>query len=500
MAQVFLSYARKDASELARRLRADVEKAGHSVWVDVARVGGGDLWTLEIERAIRNCPVMLVCISEGYVDSPVCLDELQYAIAHHKRLIPVLVQEGIELPLPLIRTNYRDFSDPLRYEQELDLLLADLVRISRETAVEETGAGGQPRRRHSVYRRLVDVAYGIRANAFPAVLSAWMAAVFAERVVADRMIWTRDLRLAAALGEPSVHLVFLLCWLLILASLLVGVEQVGAWQARLWRLGSEVAAQKGAAWVLVSSPIGLLILVFLYGALSGRAYSSIFEQWWQTTKMFAVRMTIPGAIAAKLALGYAIIRIAYRMLRGHGDVNKAALEWVTGSFFNYAAWVFYAAVYYLVVWPLVVREAQLHFALGFLVNSLTYTFLAAFLVNAMYRFGNCVYLLKGQSKWNAFAVFAGFAAVLAIVMLALDGLNARDVVHGLNREYPYAWQWRIAFAHILIRDWVMLVPLVFVVFTWLFRKVIRAAADEAAALVGDHSLHSAAQPDPGYRA
>jgi hypothetical protein len=58
MAQIFLSYARRDTSVFAKRLREELEKAGHSVWVDVARVGGGDFWTLEIERAIRDCPVM----------------------------------------------------------------------------------------------------------------------------------------------------------------------------------------------------------------------------------------------------------------------------------------------------------------------------------------------------------------------------------------------------------------------------------------------------------
>ena len=36
MAHIFISYARKDGRELALRLKADLERAGHDAWLDTA--------------------------------------------------------------------------------------------------------------------------------------------------------------------------------------------------------------------------------------------------------------------------------------------------------------------------------------------------------------------------------------------------------------------------------------------------------------------------------
>jgi hypothetical protein len=48
---VFISYARKDAAELAERLFADLERAGFKVWLDTRKIVGGATWTTEIEEA-----------------------------------------------------------------------------------------------------------------------------------------------------------------------------------------------------------------------------------------------------------------------------------------------------------------------------------------------------------------------------------------------------------------------------------------------------------------
>ena len=45
--RVFLSYSREDAST-ADQIRSALEAAGHNVWVDTARIQGGDQWRASI--------------------------------------------------------------------------------------------------------------------------------------------------------------------------------------------------------------------------------------------------------------------------------------------------------------------------------------------------------------------------------------------------------------------------------------------------------------------
>jgi hypothetical protein len=53
MAQVFISYSRKDLS-FVEQLAADLKNAGYEVWYDVSGLRGGSRWRFEIENAIRN--------------------------------------------------------------------------------------------------------------------------------------------------------------------------------------------------------------------------------------------------------------------------------------------------------------------------------------------------------------------------------------------------------------------------------------------------------------
>jgi hypothetical protein len=47
--KVFISYARKDARELALRLQADLQSREIEAWLDTNEIEGGASWTKEIE-------------------------------------------------------------------------------------------------------------------------------------------------------------------------------------------------------------------------------------------------------------------------------------------------------------------------------------------------------------------------------------------------------------------------------------------------------------------
>ena len=63
--RVFISYARKDGAALAQHLQKDLMEDGFDTWLDTQRIAGGQVWSTEIEEAIRSCGVMVSLMSPG---------------------------------------------------------------------------------------------------------------------------------------------------------------------------------------------------------------------------------------------------------------------------------------------------------------------------------------------------------------------------------------------------------------------------------------------------
>ena len=57
-ADVFISYAAKDRERVAK-LVDGLQKAGVSVWIDMAGIEVASMWSKEIVSAIRDCKVLL---------------------------------------------------------------------------------------------------------------------------------------------------------------------------------------------------------------------------------------------------------------------------------------------------------------------------------------------------------------------------------------------------------------------------------------------------------
>jgi hypothetical protein len=51
--RIFISYARADGLEPARRIRGKLEGAGFALWQDLVAMQGGRDWWTQIEEAIR---------------------------------------------------------------------------------------------------------------------------------------------------------------------------------------------------------------------------------------------------------------------------------------------------------------------------------------------------------------------------------------------------------------------------------------------------------------
>jgi formylglycine-generating enzyme required for sulfatase activity len=111
---IFISYAKKDTYDLARRLReALAALPGVTAWMD-EYIDGGEEWSRKIKREIDRSDWMVVLISpdvnrDTFPPSFV-LNEIQYALMKRKPIVPVLAQV-VEMPIELLVYQYVDLSE-----------------------------------------------------------------------------------------------------------------------------------------------------------------------------------------------------------------------------------------------------------------------------------------------------------------------------------------------------------------------------------------------------
>jgi WD40 repeat protein len=129
--RIFISYARKDAASLASHLQAGLDP-DYDVWLDTARLAAGASWTLEIEKQIDRCDVLLALMTPGSYVSDICRAEQLRALRLGKRVIPLLAAPNAERPLHLETANYRDFTAVKPGPEQLRQLRED-IRTGRNT-------------------------------------------------------------------------------------------------------------------------------------------------------------------------------------------------------------------------------------------------------------------------------------------------------------------------------------------------------------------------------
>src|SRR5664280_2315550 len=110
--RVFISYARKDGAALAQRLQKDLNEKGFDAWLDTHRIGGGRVWSTEVEGAIKSCSVMIALMTPGSYGSEICRSEQLIALDQGKRVIPVLAATDSCRPVYLLSLIH--ISEPTR--------------------------------------------------------------------------------------------------------------------------------------------------------------------------------------------------------------------------------------------------------------------------------------------------------------------------------------------------------------------------------------------------
>lgn len=91
-ANVFISYSRRN-KEFVKTLARTLKKRGREVWVDWESIPFGSDWWEEIKVGIEVADTFIFVLSPDSVASKVCGEELDHAIQHNKRLVPVVCED-----------------------------------------------------------------------------------------------------------------------------------------------------------------------------------------------------------------------------------------------------------------------------------------------------------------------------------------------------------------------------------------------------------------------
>jgi WD40 repeat protein len=138
MADAFLSYARGDA-DIVRSIHSAMESDGREVWVDWEGIPPTAEWMAEIYAAIEAADYFVFVISPHSVTSEVCRLEIDHALGHNKRIVPLLVHPVDEALLnpEVAKLNWIAFDRKDTFESSLgDLrtaVTADLDYIRAHT-------------------------------------------------------------------------------------------------------------------------------------------------------------------------------------------------------------------------------------------------------------------------------------------------------------------------------------------------------------------------------
>ena len=142
--KLFLSYARRDAKELADRLRTDLLAHGYEVWQDSTHIPAATAWEEEIVDGLRSTQLVIALLSPSAIrraadpgnpdeQDSVCLDEISFArfAQPPKPVVPVMAVQ-CEPPFCVFRLAYVDLCSWSESEQKYRSGLKQILEAVEE--------------------------------------------------------------------------------------------------------------------------------------------------------------------------------------------------------------------------------------------------------------------------------------------------------------------------------------------------------------------------------
>lgn len=101
--QLFVSYAHKD-KEIVLPVVEELDKH-YNCWIDKDIVAGSN-WRTEITKAISKSKVVLYFASNNSINSTECNKELELAFKLNKKVIPIIVEDNLNLSKELTELQW----------------------------------------------------------------------------------------------------------------------------------------------------------------------------------------------------------------------------------------------------------------------------------------------------------------------------------------------------------------------------------------------------------
>jgi tetratricopeptide (TPR) repeat protein len=99
MAEIFISYARKDMERVLQIIQG-LSNLKYEYWMDAQSLYGGELWAQEIPEAIEACKLLLFFLSADSAASDNVRREIQLALEKKRRIVIVRL-DNTQIPLQL---------------------------------------------------------------------------------------------------------------------------------------------------------------------------------------------------------------------------------------------------------------------------------------------------------------------------------------------------------------------------------------------------------------
>lgn len=97
--EVFISY-QWDKQKQIIKLYEKLTRLGLRCWLDIHQMGGGDSLYFKIDEGLRNCAVVISCVTLKYSQSANCRKEIALADGIGKPIVPILIEKGLKYPPP----------------------------------------------------------------------------------------------------------------------------------------------------------------------------------------------------------------------------------------------------------------------------------------------------------------------------------------------------------------------------------------------------------------
>jgi hypothetical protein len=121
--RIFISYARADGLEAARRIREKLESAGFTLWQDLVAMQGGRDWWTQIEEAIRAPSIehLVLIVTPSVLERSVVRREIRLARQEGVQVTPVAEKLDMN-QLPRWIGHVHDLRYPEQWERLVNVL------------------------------------------------------------------------------------------------------------------------------------------------------------------------------------------------------------------------------------------------------------------------------------------------------------------------------------------------------------------------------------------